>query len=264
MIYRKRGSAVRWENGTVIRVTESGIAREEGELFTCEPDRGASVLREPSASFPSVHLPVRVERLIMTRGIAEHEYGDKRWREETERLHLSLVHGRERVLIDQGDFDVTHIERIAAALARIGSGCDAPPRLRLAPNITAALLPSLVGLAPPNVRLLQTAGGIDGKGNEIVEAEGAWPNWYRPTYRARPFRAPLNLRLECDVTEIDEDRPTAIALLAPATGLTMRVLVEDRAFAYACTVRITRIDAVATARRWYPYGAGSFGAELML
>ena len=38
MIYRKRGSVVRWENGTVIRVTESGVAIEEGERFECHPD----------------------------------------------------------------------------------------------------------------------------------------------------------------------------------------------------------------------------------
>ena len=264
MIYRKRGSVVRWENGRVVRVSESGIAREEGELFTCEPAGGEVVLGEPSASFPSVSLPVRVERLIMTRGIAEHEYGETSWSEDSERLHLSLVHGRERALIDQADFDLTHIERVAAVLARIGSERDAPPRLRFAPNVTAALLPSLIGLAPPNVRLVQSAGGVDGKGTEIVEAEGAWPNWYRPSYRVRPFRAPLNLRLECDVTDISEDRPVAIALLAPAGGLTMRVLVEEGRFAYPSTVRVTRIDAVGRARRWYPYGAGSFGAELML
>lgn len=37
MIYRKRGQTVRWENGTLIRVTESGVAWEEGERFICEP-----------------------------------------------------------------------------------------------------------------------------------------------------------------------------------------------------------------------------------
>jgi hypothetical protein len=142
---------------------------------------------------------------------------------------------------------------------------EAPARLRLAPNVTAALLPSLVGLAPPNVRLVQTAGGVDGYGHPILETVGdPWPNWYRPSYRVRPVRMPLNLRLECAVTAIDRDRPVAVALLAPVGGLVLRVLVVDGERVYPATVRITRIDAVAAEREWYPYAGGSFGAELML
>ena len=33
MIYRKRGSVVRWENGTLVRVAESGMAIEEGRAL---------------------------------------------------------------------------------------------------------------------------------------------------------------------------------------------------------------------------------------
>jgi hypothetical protein len=207
---------------------------------------------------------VSVERWIAVEGIAEHEYGDRTWSERTQRLHVALTHKRERALIDQATFDTTHIERIAAALARCEEEREAPPRLRLAENVTAALLPLLLDLAPPNVRVIQTAGGVDGRGEDIVEATKEWPNWYRPSYRIRPLKAPLNLRLECDVTEIDPSRPIAIALLAPVTGLTLRLLVEDGGRAYPATVRVTRIDAVANERTWYPYGAGSFGAEMML
>lgn len=269
MIYRKRGRVVRWENGTLIRVSESGVAIEDGDLFTCHPElvegpgwEVRAQLEVPALSVPS---NIRVERLLMTSGIAEHHYGDRTWIEETKRLHLSLTKQTLRVLIDQADFDTAHIDRVTNALARAETTeRDAPARLRLAPNVTAALLPSLVGLAPPNVALLQTAGGIDGKGNDIVEAAGDWPNWYRPSYRVRPLRAPLNLRLECAVTAIDRDRPIAIALLAPVEGTTLRVLVEDGPRVYPSSVRVTRIDAVAAERVWYPYGAGSFGAEMML
>ena len=38
-VYRKRGSVVRWENGTLVRVTESGVAIEEDGVFTCHPER---------------------------------------------------------------------------------------------------------------------------------------------------------------------------------------------------------------------------------
>ena len=95
-----------------------------------------------------------------------------------------------------------------------------------------------------------------------------WPNRYRPSYRVRPVRMPLQLRLECDVMAIDADRPRAVALLAPVSvvsgQLVVRVLVEDGDRAFPATVRVARIDAVSDQRTWYPYGGGSFGAEMML
>jgi hypothetical protein len=66
------------------------------------------------------------------------------------------------------------------------------------------------------------------------------------------------------VDVIDRDIPEAIALLAPVSGLILRVLVVDRRRAYPATIRVTRIDAVAGERTWYPYGAGAFGSEIML
>src|SRR5215212_7038965 len=140
---------------------------------------------------------------------------------------------------------------------------DAPARVRLEPNVTAALLPSLAGRVPPNVRLVQTAGGVDGYGNAIVEAEGRWPNAWRPSYRRRPVRMPHDLRLECDDTRVVDDLPRAIALLAPVTGVRLRVLIDDRRLVYPATVTVDRIRAVATERVWYPYGAGSFGAAIV-
>jgi hypothetical protein len=272
MIYRKSGSVVRWENGTLVRVTERGIAIEDGELFECRPEPGEALpLLDPASVLDAVRAvqlaagSIDIERLIVSDGIAEHQYGDRRWNERTRRIHLSLLRGRTRALVDLGTFETEGVARVAEALSRLDEEeRDAPPRLRLAPNVTAAVLPSLVGIAPPNVRLLQTAGGIDGRGEEIVEAASGWPNSYRPSYRVRPLRMPLHLRLECDVTTIERDRPVAVALLAPVDRLTLRVLVDDGRRSFPATVRVTRIDAVASERIWYPYGGGSFGAEMML
>jgi hypothetical protein len=75
---------------------------------------------------------------------------------------------------------------------------------------------------------------------------------------------PLNLRLECDVDVVDRSRPVAVALIAPVGELTFRLLVDDGHAVYPTTVRLTRIDAVSSARTWYPYAGGSFGAEMML
>jgi hypothetical protein len=295
MIYRKRGSVVRWENGTLVRVAERGIAIEEGELFECRPDDDGEVpaidesrVVETARAVQAAVEDVGIERLIVVEGIAEHVWSAAAaaaafvcdtarhehtraaaaaaalHTEHTQRIHLSLIRARTRVLLDLGTFDLTDISRVAAALARADDiERKPPPRLRLAPNVTAALVPTLAGLAPPNVRLVQTAGGVDGYGDPIVEATGPWPNVYRPSYRVRPVRMPLQLRLECDVTEIERDRPVAVALLAPVTSV-LRVLIDDGDRAYPSTVRVARIDAVSNERVWYPYGGGSFGAEMML
>jgi hypothetical protein len=297
MIYRKSGSVVRWEHGTLVRVIERGIAIEEGELFECRPEPGPTLPpRDPSSVLDAVRDVqsaaggIEIERLIVSDGVAEHEYGGRQWEEQTRRVHLSLLRGRTRALLDLGSFETGAVARVAEAMSRLDEQeRPAPPRLRFAPNVTAALLPSLAGIAPPNVRLVQTQGGVDGRGEPILEHELPsplspkpsalspqasalspqpsalpWPNWYRPSYRVRPIRMPLHLRLECDVTAIERDRPVAVALLAPADRLTLRVLVDDGERAFPATVRVTRIDAVAGERIWYPYGGGSFGAEMML
>ncbi|HKR63382.1 MAG TPA: hypothetical protein VJZ00_06585 [Thermoanaerobaculia bacterium] len=259
MIYRKRGVSTRWENGTRIDVTECGVAIEEGDFFECYPDpaaaRDAAASAGEDAGVPL--LDARIERYIVTRGVAEHEYGDKRWREEMERVHVSLVKDQTRVLIDHFD----DVATAANALTRLEREREAPQRLVLARNVTAALVPSLIALAPPNVKAIQTAGGIDGKGQAIEDGATAW---YRPSYRVRPIRIPMNVRLECTVTQIEPGLPRAVALCAPVQGLTLRVLIDDGLRAYPATVRVTRIDAVSTERTWYPYGGGSFGAEMML
>jgi hypothetical protein len=310
MIYRKRGSTVRWENGTLISVNETGVAIEEGDVFTCHPERSAGrsfavsaaqddTLRaapchpersegpssvQPGRSFTvsaaqddtlrvaheiqAIARDVTIERLIVTSGVAEHECDGRTWSERSQRIHLSLAHRGLRTLIDLATFDTSGIADIANALARcVTTTRETPPRLRLAPPVTAALLPSLVGLAPPNVELWQTGGGLDGNGKAIIEQRidaPPYPNVYRPTYRMRPLRTPLDLQLRCAVTAIDEERPRAIALLAPADGLTLHVLIVDGRRVYPAAVRIARIDAVAPPVAWYPYGAGSFGAEMML
>lgn len=278
-MYRKFGRSLRYENGTIVRSDEAGEAIEDAQTFTCRPI-AHSVELPPIDSLTIddtvreihsiVQRPLAVERLIVSEGIAEHQFGDRRWRETTRRVHVAITFRSIRALIDLGDFDLADVRLISGALAR-AVRAEAPThtegRIRLAPNVAAALLPALLGLAPPNIRLMQTAGGVDGKGTPIEThdvSSGQWPNWYRPSYRVRPVRAPFSLRASCDVNQIDEDLPRAIALLAPIERLTMSVLCVRGTDVFPATVRVSRIDAVSTAVRWYPYGAGSFGAEMML
>lgn len=275
-IYRKFGRTVRYDGGMFLRVEEAGQATETEQTFSCQPiartvdlpDIEPDVVARTVRSIESVvSAPLTIERLVVSEGVAEHEFNDRRWQETTRRIHLSIVFGSLRALVDLAEFDIDAISFVAEALVRAGEQRRAPARIRIASNVSAALLPSLAGLAPPNVRLWQTAGGIDGKGEPVADHEIAsttYPNWYRPSYRTRPVRAPFNLRATCDVTAIDEDLPRAIALLAPPAGLSLRVLCVDAGDVYPATVRVARIDAIATATHWYPYAAGSFGAEMML
>ena len=276
-IYRKIGRAVRYESGRIVRVTEAGEASEDGAVFTCKPSGAKVDLREIDAD--AVRLAameveaaaskgVRLERCVLTEGIASHSFGDLRWTDHTRRAHVSLVAGSLRALIDRGDFDLTSIESIARALASAREERLAPQRIRLRPSVSAALIPSLIGTVPPNITLVQTGGGTDGKGIPIDERTlvlPPWPNWYRPSYRVRPVRTPLNVAAQpTQPTAEGEPLPEAIALLAPVDGLTLRVLVTDNRQSYPATVRVNRIEAVGARELWYPYGAGSFGAEMVL
>jgi len=275
-LYRKAGRVVRVEDDYVIRSVESGQAIEEGESFTCEPDgrsvtipeidpRGVQQIAEWIRA--AVALPLSIERLIVSEGLAQHQFGDRRWFETSMRSHIALTNGRLRALFDFGEFNRDEFRRAAHYFARAGEERDAPPHVRLAPPVAAALLPALVGIAPPNTTLVQTSGGIDGKGEaiEVASADARpWPNWFRPSYRARPVRAPMNLQLRCDIGAIDPVLPEAVAILEPVTSLTLRVLCVDAGMVYPATFHIARIEAVADETRWYPYGAGSLGAEMLV
>lgn len=274
-IYTKRGRSIRYENGVFINTTEAGEAIEDGLLFECRPIAAPPLPELDSTSLRNaveairrlvVH-PVTVERLIITEGVVEHTFGEQVWSEKHRRIHLSLTHRSLRALVDTGDFQTDSLEEIVRALRDAGSEGDPPLRARLAPRVSAAVLPLLAGLAPPNVTLIQSGGGFDGKGNpiEMCRIESApWPNWYRPVYRVRPVRAPLNLRARCDVTQIEHELPRAVALLGPVESFSIRVLLEDAGRTRPATLQLVRIESISDDAVWFPYGAGSFGVEMVL
>ena len=271
MTYRKWGRVVRYENGMTVRVEEAGEASENEGVFVARPAQtGVSVphldARDVDAYVAQTLLSVRplvIERLIVSAGIAKHEMNGVTWTEESQRVHLSLVKPPLRALIDLASFDIASIETIADALARAGSEREAPSRIRLAPNVSAALLPSLIG----ELAMEQAGGAIDGKGQPVetrAVTSDPPPNWYRPGYAIRPVRAWLNLRA-LPFGSIDTTTPLAIALLAPVDRTTLRVLCVDGDDVFPTTVDAARIAAVSRdTPAWYPYAAGSFGAEMML
>jgi hypothetical protein len=283
MTYRKVGRVVRYEDGILISVSESGEAFEEDGVFHARPavegpaqtrvsvphSAGADLdtfMAKTQANVAQTLLSVRsgrIERFIASAGIAIHETNGSRWTEESRRVHISLVSPPLRALIDLASFDVEIVTTVADVLARAGGERVAPKRLRLAPNVSAALLPSLIG----ELSMEQIGGGFDGHGRPIemrAVTHDPPPNWYRPGYAVRPVRAWMNIRA-LPFGRIDADAPLAIALLEPVHGTSLRVLCVDGGDVFPATVDASHIAAVSRAEPvWYPYAAGSFGVEMML
>jgi hypothetical protein len=282
-VYRKWGRVIRYENGVTIRVEEAGEAIEGDGVFRAAPMApGAGTCRaqlrwaEPPSSLPTaqgdsaqrswalqVPAPCTVERLIITAGVARHETNGVTWTEESHRVHISLINPPLRALIDLASFDFDFVQTIGVALARAEPEREAPPRVRLAPNVAAVLLPSLIG----ELAMEQTGGGFDGRGQRVetraVTADPP-PNWYRPGYAVQPVRAWLNIRA-LPFGSIDKRAPLAIALLGPAEGMMLRVLCDDGEAIFPTTIEACRIAAISRDEpTWYPYAAGSFGVEMML
>jgi hypothetical protein len=289
-IYRKWGRVVRYEDGIVISVSEAGESFEEDGVFQAMPaveataqtrvsvphSAGADLatslsqlqayVAETQANVAQTLLSVRsgrMERFIASIGSASHETNGTKWTEESRRVHISLVNPLLRALIDLATFDVEIVKTIADALARVGAEREPPKRVRLAPNVSAALLPSLIG----ELAMEQTGGGFDGRGRPIetrAVTHDAPPNWYRPGYAVRPVRAWMNVRA-LPFGRIDPSAPLGIALLEPVHGTTLRALCVDGADVFPVTVDASHIAAVSRAEPvWYPFAAGSFGVEMML
>ena len=267
--YRKRGRSIRREGAYRLIVDEAGEALQDDrgvfrarpldeELALPAPDSDAvdAMAREIDAI---VEAPLSIERVIISEGVVEHEIGEVRWRENVRRIHLSITHAPMRVLINLAEFRTTAIRRTAEALARAGRERRAPKRLRLSDAVGAALLPLL------DIAKVQGPALHDGNGQPIDEraVEGPPPNWFRPSYRIPPRREWFHLRA-VPFGAIDPGVPVAVALLASPAGGRVRVLCVDRGAAYPAIVELGHVTAARPTATWYPYGAGAFGAEIML
>ncbi|HEY6140532.1 MAG TPA: hypothetical protein VI670_22485 [Thermoanaerobaculia bacterium] len=194
MIYRKWGRVVRWENGTLVRVEEAGEAREENGVFFAQPIAERVALPEVDAGWviETARAIGEAERVIVTHGVALHEYGDVRWPEETRRVHVALIRKPWRVLVD--DVDVATVRN---ALARCEGERDFE-HLLVPAHIASPLLEcgGHAAAVGASARLEQLAGGRDGYGRPIERhrVDGEPPNFYRPSYRVRPVRRWMNVR----------------------------------------------------------------------
>lgn len=190
---------------------------------------------------------------MLTEGVAIHEIGGVTWTEHTRRLHLSVVNAPFRMLLDQASFDVD--ASLLDLFARIEGRREPPPRMTLAPRVSAAVVHSLA------VSRAQRAGEHpDGMGRPVESRpmEGEPPNWYRPSYRVRPFRAWFNL-MALPFGRLDDSVPRAVARLGGD-----EVLCVDGGRVYATVLGPAAILAVGGAEEWFPFGAGAWGADILL
>jgi hypothetical protein len=277
-VYRKRGRVVRYENGVVVRVAEAGESREigaelwtepvvlphreEGEALAADESEAAVRAGSEAAMALSARFGVNIERIVVSEGVVEHEMGPRRWRETSRRVHLSLSSGTHRALLDLAGFDEELVAEVARALASLGDQ-RAISRVRLSPNVTAALLPSLAGV----IDMEQMPADHDGYGEPVKRCQVSTtelpPNWYRPSYRIRPVRAWHHVRA-VPFGDLDDAAPRALALLAPPEKGVLRLLCLDDRESFVATVAATTIRAVGETGAWYPYAAGTYGAEMLL
>jgi len=154
MTYRKWGRTVRYENGTMVRVEEAGEAFEEGEEFRAQPLRDPHppfghllpLTREKDDMVPLPLAGLQVERVVMTEGVALHQYGDIAWSEHARRMHLSVVRAPYRMLIDQADFDLD--AALLALFAQIEGRREPPPRKRSTLPMSASRTSPALAAAP--------------------------------------------------------------------------------------------------------------------
>ena len=265
-LYRKWGRSVRREGDRIIRADEAGEAKDDGGVFRTRPIEETISIEQPDADavhsaareIESIVKPLALERLFVSEANIAHECDGMRWRETHRRIHLAIARPPIRALIDLAAFEFDVVQRIVEALAKTGGERDAPKQMRIAEHVGAALLPFL------SITKIQMPAAHDGKGRAIGERQvrGEPPNWFRPSYRWRPRRAWMNVRAS-GFGEIDETLPIAIALLAPA-GRRTRVLCVDGKRVFPTIITPSRATAARPTRVWFPYAAGTFGAELMI
>ena len=126
-VYRKFGRSLRYENGTIVRADEAGEAIEDAQAFNCRPIEHSVELapidaRAVEDTVREIHsivrAPLKIERLIVSEGITEHQFGERRWRESMRRIHVAMTFRTLRAVVDLGDFDLGDIRLICGALPR--------------------------------------------------------------------------------------------------------------------------------------------------
>lgn len=245
--YRKWGRSARYENGTIVRVEEAGEAIETGDELVARPIRERRELPEVP---PVAGCGLPVEREVVVSGVALHEYNSATWTERVHRVHVAVTNARFRMLLDE-----LPSAELLALFARLEHRVETPPRLTLAPRVTASVLHTL------RVDLVQRAGDTpDGYGRPVESrpALGEPPNWWRPSYRVRPVRTWFN-RMALPFGRLDDTAPRAEAVLDGG-----EVLCVEGGEVFACPLRAGHVLAAGGAERWYPYGAGAWGADMLL
>ncbi|HVT04909.1 MAG TPA: hypothetical protein VHL58_16210 [Thermoanaerobaculia bacterium] len=289
---------------SILRLDEHGLALTSGSSFESQSLDGDPSKVDCSMTLPIIEalddpdLRSCIERFTLTRGAALHrlqvEDGDRYWPTTHERLHISLVHHGHRVELNLSCEDhseisslIRHTARALTAAKPLGTGRIATASLM--PAVAAqfwrvlVFSPAAAVLSQHALRLQQKPrqeGELDGNGAAVkvmdVVENPSW-NVYRPSYRNRAVRLPLNV----SVTIVGGEREAEeISFLAMTRGpeLTLSGNLEATALCsdlstgdfFVASMRISpadfcaRIIAISDRLVWFPEMAGVFGSDTLL
>ena len=288
LIYRKSGKTIRAEFSrgslALFSISESGIAREDGQHFSTEPADVSFHVAEPDPrlvrDLVSELRQWNPERFTILTGNAEYEMEGRRWSESLSRIHITLTSHNNRVSLDLGadslkNLDLEPVRIAATAMLNLKPLSQRISSITLSPNVAASLWSVVVSLLPNRIRQSTHPGfRFDGDGHEIGEAsfQHGWPNRYRPSYRARPRHTPFHLRADWPAADTHADCE-AIAVIEPFTifpeAVSSKLLFVRGNEAFTATLRLRLVDltartTVAGDPHWYPFGAGSYGSTTQI
>lgn len=287
-IYRKSGKTARAEfcrgSLALVSISESGIAREEGDHFSCESAEASFQPIEPDLdqvrALASELRGWNPERFTILAGLAEHDMEGRHWSENFARVHIALVFRDLRLSFDLGsdsigNLDLEPIRAVIAVPRTIGIPPAGISSITLAPHVAASLW-SVASSLLPNIRQsTHPVFRFDGDGYEIREAslEKGWPNRYRPSYRSRPRHMPFHLRADWPRT-MSPGGVRAMALVEPFTfvgnALSARFLGLSDSDAFVARLQISVDQLISKTRTvgpeefWFPLAAGAYGSTTLL
>ena len=287
--YEKRGSAIRLEmsrgDAVIVTVNEQGVAENDGGSFASrslappeDPEQSVSLEIESLAR--TLAQSPRIERASVSSGISTHrvvdERGERQWKTRDALAHISLrtpFGPPIEATIDGAHFlDWFHeIDVLLSRARRLRAATRAAALHFVLDPLAAAQLWAHVARSPHVESSLQqcarTIHERDGAGDEIDEGPGSAGrrrNVFRPSYRYRPLRVPLNLKRLPFGTAVESDvRIVSFESLSGDSSIRGHAFVVDRGLLSFAEVHLdpAAIDFVGDTQLWFPIDAGVWGGR---
>ena len=301
--YEKEGASVAILSArgmvTISRILEGGAAAARSERFQARSleasDRPLPSERELESCYQALieklGAAAEIERLLLQSGHALHRTAEESWSETRTILQLTLTsrsRGLRLPILRGGagveEIDLTEIQSLQTRLARVTSAADEPlSQIALRPPVSAAVTHALAARKwiPPGLPLCQSTHPSypnDGDGRRVrdFDADGTradvWPNRFRPSYRAPAEPALFHVEIGSVSEMAGEPAIAALETLAPPRIIGDVVVLDalcerdDSSFLASIEISLPLLRGCGAGgeRRWFPYGAGSWGRTMVV